>query len=323
MQTTFVHALRSLRNGVRPELEVAWLLAIARNVCRERWRTTYRVRAFELAPDADRLDDVAAPPAVRRDELLGLDDALARLTDQQRRAVLLRDWRGLTYAEIAERLALTEAAVETLLFRARHALATELEHGPRERGLRHRLRTLLMPVQWFWRAGAGGKLAAGTAAVSLAVVVGSAAPPSSVARPTPVVAAHAPTSIGHAARVPTTHPRPAVRHERVHATHRAPAVARTTGAVAPRPPGAPEPTETTPVAAAPVPAGADASAATGTATVPAATVSPPVTLQTPGVELPQPLPSVPALTVQTPAIQATAPTVTALAAVPPLPPLLP
>ena len=48
------------------------------------------------------------------------------LPKQQQRALLLREWQGLSYKEIAEELALTQAAVETLLFRARRSLAAGL-----------------------------------------------------------------------------------------------------------------------------------------------------------------------------------------------------
>jgi hypothetical protein len=56
-------------------------------------------------------------------------DALAALTPNQRRAILLREWQGLSYREIAAELSLTEAAVETLLFRARRSLARKLDRS--------------------------------------------------------------------------------------------------------------------------------------------------------------------------------------------------
>ncbi len=350
VQTTFIHALRSLRNGVRPQLEVPWLLAIARNVCRERWRTTYRRRSFEVARDFEELTDVQSSSATRREELFGLDDALSHLTDQQRRAVLLRDWRGLTYTEIAEQLELSEAAVETVLFRARRALATELEHGPRERGLRRRLRPLLTPLQWLWRVGAGGKLAAGTAAVSVAVIAAGTAPPSATA-PAPVKRAVAGSPVEAVLATPATEHRWRLALERrprsaVHvpaAVH----VARVAAPTRPTPaepvalPAAastPKPVDTspqsagggpanTPVAAEPSPLPPSVTQPVASAAVPPVEAQvppveaqvPPITLQTPAVQLPQPLPSVPPLTVQTPAIQATVPATTLQVTVPPLP----
>jgi len=42
----------------------------------------------------------------------------------QRRAILLREWQGLSYAEIADELQLSVGAVEALLFRARRGLTS-------------------------------------------------------------------------------------------------------------------------------------------------------------------------------------------------------
>src|SRR5256885_28632 len=55
--------------------------------------------------------------------------ALAELPPNQQRAILLREWQGLSYREIAEQLGLTEGAVETLLFRARRSLARKLDRS--------------------------------------------------------------------------------------------------------------------------------------------------------------------------------------------------
>jgi RNA polymerase sigma-70 factor (ECF subfamily) len=55
-----------------------------------------------------------------------LDEALAALPERQRQALLLREWRQLSYAEIAEELGLPPAAVGPLLYRARRALARRL-----------------------------------------------------------------------------------------------------------------------------------------------------------------------------------------------------
>jgi hypothetical protein len=61
------------------------------------------------------------------DELIRLQDVLEEMPENQRRAILLREWQGLTYREISDELGLSQAAVETLIFRARRALAQGLE----------------------------------------------------------------------------------------------------------------------------------------------------------------------------------------------------
>jgi RNA polymerase sigma-70 factor, ECF subfamily len=56
----------------------------------------------------------------------GLGEALAALPERQRRALLLREWRRLSYAEIAEELGVAPTAVGPLLYRARRTLAKRL-----------------------------------------------------------------------------------------------------------------------------------------------------------------------------------------------------
>ena len=128
LQTTFLYACRGLQRGVVPETEIAWLLKIAHNVCLSQWDSNRRRRRLELVQDPDRID-AAAPAAAPSDHenVIALETALGGLTELQRRAILLREWRGLSYQEIAVELGLSSSAVETLLFRARRSLARNLE----------------------------------------------------------------------------------------------------------------------------------------------------------------------------------------------------
>jgi hypothetical protein len=73
------------------------------------------------------IEDLVATPHDPDDELLGIDDALAALPEQQRRAILLREWKGFSYREVAAELDLSQGAVETLIFRARRSLAAALD----------------------------------------------------------------------------------------------------------------------------------------------------------------------------------------------------
>jgi RNA polymerase sigma-70 factor (ECF subfamily) len=129
VQHTFMNAHRALGKGVVPRSEAAWLFKIAENVCRERRRSAWRRSQLELVQDPDGIAGLAVAPQGTHDELAGLADALAELPPNQQRAILLREWQGLSYREIAEQLELTEAAVETLLFRARRSLARKLDRS--------------------------------------------------------------------------------------------------------------------------------------------------------------------------------------------------
>src|SRR3954464_10880679 len=52
VQTTFLNAFRSYQSGARPKEGGNWLIAIAHNVCRQRFRTAAR-RPREVALDPD------------------------------------------------------------------------------------------------------------------------------------------------------------------------------------------------------------------------------------------------------------------------------
>ena len=127
VQTTFMNAFRALDRGVVPEAETAWLYKIAENVCLTRHRSSWRRGRVESPASFELLEEVVPAPNRPRDELIGLEDALASMPEQQRRAILLREWQGLSYREVAEELDLSQSAVETLIFRARRSLAQGLE----------------------------------------------------------------------------------------------------------------------------------------------------------------------------------------------------
>lgn len=126
LQTTFLYAARGLQRGVVPETEVAWLLKIAHNVCLTHWDSDRRRRRLELVREPERLDATVPAATEGSESVLALRSALADLTELQRNAIVLREWRGLSYAEIARELGLTVSAVETLVFRARRALVKSL-----------------------------------------------------------------------------------------------------------------------------------------------------------------------------------------------------
>ena len=127
VQTTFMNAFRALGRGVVPEAESAWLFKIAENVCLSRRRSSWRRGKIESPSDFGVIEEIVPGPNRQRDELIGIEDALASMPEQQRRAILLREWQGLSYREVAEELDVSQSAVETLIFRARRSLAQGLE----------------------------------------------------------------------------------------------------------------------------------------------------------------------------------------------------
>src|ERR1700759_3637959 len=105
-QSTFLNAFRGLRRGTTPEFESAWLYKIARNVCVNGRQATRRRRVFETVGDFDAIQETVSSPQSDTDELFNLTKALEVMPEQQRRALLLREWQGLAYTEIAEEMEL-------------------------------------------------------------------------------------------------------------------------------------------------------------------------------------------------------------------------
>jgi RNA polymerase sigma factor (sigma-70 family) len=126
VQTTFMNAYNSLTDGRIPRQEASWLFRIARNVCLNRIRTHTRKPAGSLEGI-----DIAASRGVEEQldqhlHAVALRTALERLPEQQRKAIVLRELQGASYAEIADALDTTQGAVESLIFRARRQLATSI-----------------------------------------------------------------------------------------------------------------------------------------------------------------------------------------------------
>jgi RNA polymerase sigma-70 factor, ECF subfamily len=165
-QTTFMWAYRGLRRGVAPRAEASWLFTIAQNACRARHRSRGRKRAREVLSDPVVLADMSPAHVAEADELVGLEDALARMPELQRRAILLREWRGLSYKEIAAELELSDSAVETLIFRARRSLADLLAGKPAPKRARKFafLPAAIAACKGFMGSGTLAKIAVGLAA---------------------------------------------------------------------------------------------------------------------------------------------------------------
>src|SRR5262249_7627476 len=107
--------------GERWEKPHYWLIAIAHNVCRMRWRQAGS-RPKEVA-----LDEAPEPVAFEQDRP-DLDEvlaALAQLSFNQRAALVMRELEGRSYQEISDVLGVSVSAVEALLFRARRRLQVQ------------------------------------------------------------------------------------------------------------------------------------------------------------------------------------------------------
>jgi RNA polymerase sigma-70 factor (ECF subfamily) len=200
VQSTFLYAFRSLQDGVVPRYELAWLLKIAENVCRTQRRNAQYRNRFEDQGET-RVEELVAAPEPQRVDLLKVTRALGGLPESQRSALLLREWRGLSYREIAAELETTVTATEMLLFRARRSLATLMRDEPLKRA-RGRIASAinlgqLVPALKSLVVGAvAANTAVGVAAVALIPSVRHAAPQARAVRAAPPASATAQAGIG-------------------------------------------------------------------------------------------------------------------------------
>ena len=174
VQTTFLNAYRGLRRGIRPEFEAAWLFKIAQNVCRTRRENAWRRGRVEAVRDLDALQDIVAAPEHATGQATELTEALKRMPERYRTIILLREWQGLSYREIAAETGLSEGAVEMLVFRARRSLAENLEHADAPHGRVLSLSSALSLLKSLF-GGAGVKAVVAAVAVTATAIAVSTA----------------------------------------------------------------------------------------------------------------------------------------------------
>lgn len=103
-----------------------WLHRVTLNLCYDRLRKRGRQAPLdEAAEPADETPSVEAQMAAA-DDASALRDAIAALPDRQRVAIHLRHFEERSNPEIAEAMALSVEAVESLLARGRRALRKTL-----------------------------------------------------------------------------------------------------------------------------------------------------------------------------------------------------
>jgi RNA polymerase sigma factor (sigma-70 family) len=124
-QTTFMNAYRAMERGERPRQPQNWLITIAHNVCRQRFRQSQR-RPNEVAYEEELAEATVDEDAITAEDIRR---ALGHLAFNQRSAIVMRELEGRSYQEIAEIMGVSVSAVETLIFRARRALREQLEEG--------------------------------------------------------------------------------------------------------------------------------------------------------------------------------------------------
>jgi RNA polymerase sigma-70 factor (ECF subfamily) len=133
-QETFLRAFRALP-GFRGQAKFSsWLYRIALNLCRD-WVRRERRTGFVQAPeDVDLAELIAAAEpsesiedlVARKDQVRVVERAMALLPEDQRTAIVLKEYHGLTFQEIADLLGCPLSTVKTRLYQGLSTLRREL-----------------------------------------------------------------------------------------------------------------------------------------------------------------------------------------------------
>ena len=137
-QEVFIKAYRGLGGFRGGSSFSTWLYRITVNHCRDLLRSAGRgktesldaLREEEGEPFEARL--ATAPPAGTGEREQQVREALARLPEVSREALVLREVQGLSYSEIMETLGCSLDAVKGRLRRAREELETKLKEVMRD-----------------------------------------------------------------------------------------------------------------------------------------------------------------------------------------------
>jgi RNA polymerase sigma-70 factor (ECF subfamily) len=128
-QETFRKALEGIwRFGRSGQYRVgAWLSTILRGVCIDLMAKANRDHAISFAMSVEQpvLDDVAEQVADPL-QVAALQNALSHLRPSLRRALILREMEGMSYAKLAAAEHISEGCARTRAFRARQLMRQEL-----------------------------------------------------------------------------------------------------------------------------------------------------------------------------------------------------
>ncbi len=132
-QEAFLKAYKSLRSFKQEARFSSWLYQIALNLCRDRMRR----RRGKTMVSLDELEEggaemrVTGPTALdllqERDTKRLVRGAIEALPDEQREVIILKEYQGLTFLEIAQVLDVPISTVKTRLYRGLDQLRSRLE----------------------------------------------------------------------------------------------------------------------------------------------------------------------------------------------------
>src|SRR5581483_4625563 len=138
-QETFLRAFRALPAFRGQSKFSSWLYRIALNLCRDWMRRGRRTPIVQPPEDVDVMElAAAAEPSesiedlvARKDLTRAVERAMAVLPEEQRTAIVLKEYHGLTFQEIADLVGCPLSTVKTRLYQGLTVLRRELAKNGR------------------------------------------------------------------------------------------------------------------------------------------------------------------------------------------------
>jgi RNA polymerase sigma-70 factor, ECF subfamily len=149
VQEAFLRAYRGLRGFKGQAKFSSWLYRITLNLCRDWSRRERRAPIVQVPEGSDPIDlvDAHAAPVdsvedlvARREMSQAVAAAMAELPEEQRTAILLKEYHGLTFQEIADTLGCPLSTVKTRLYQGLSVLRRRLERRQAEEASLRRAR---------------------------------------------------------------------------------------------------------------------------------------------------------------------------------------
>jgi len=141
VQEAFLRAYRGLK-GFKGEAKFSsWLYRITLNLCRDWIRRERRAPIVQVPEGVDPVDlaDAQVSPSESVEDLVGRREmsqavakAMAELPEEQRVAIMLKEYHGLTFQEIADQLDCPLSTVKTRLYQGLSVLRRRLERQQAE-----------------------------------------------------------------------------------------------------------------------------------------------------------------------------------------------
>ena len=138
-QETFLRAFRALPGFKRQAKFSSWLYRIALNLCRDWIRRQRRAPVLQMPEGVDPAELVAASEptesvedlVARRELSDAVAEAMALLPEQQRTAIILKEYHGMTFQEIADLQGCPLSTVKTRLYQGLVVVRRHLERSGR------------------------------------------------------------------------------------------------------------------------------------------------------------------------------------------------